>query len=134
MGIFPIIMNIVQFWLIDSIVKASAIAQDIVPTQDCDPLLSAHAADDNERPSATLETENRHRFISSLDSRDPEPHVVTSYQTITISDEQESAASSSRSLVDSYPYYIDRPSAQGSANSSPKSYPLVVPSHRFGDV
>jgi len=29
MGIFPIIMNIVQFWLIDSIVKASGVALDL---------------------------------------------------------------------------------------------------------
>ena len=131
MGIFPIIMNIVQFWLIDSIVKASAsemAAQGIVPThQDRDPLFDVPAVDDNERPSPRLETANRHRSVSSLDSRDPEPHVVTSYQTIiAIPDEQASGASSSRCQVD------DRSPAQGSANPS-KSYPLIVqtPSPRF---
>ena len=140
MGIFPIIMNIVQFWLIDSIVKASATAmtaQGIVPThQDRDPLLSAPAVDDNEQLSPRLETANHsfyRRSVSSLDSRDPEPHVVTSYQTIiTIPDERGSGASSSRCLVDPYAYR-DRPAAQGSANPSSKSYSLNVqtPSPRF---
>ena len=136
-------MNIAQFWLIDSIVKASATAlaaQGIVPTrQDRDPLLSAHAVDDTEQSSPRLETANRgfcRRSVSSLDSRDPEPHVITSYQTIiTIPDEQESGASSSRCLqvVDAYAYRDGSPAGQGSANASSKSYPLIVqtPSPRF---
>ena len=133
MGIFPIIMNIVQFWLIDSIVKASATAmaaQGIVPThQDRDPLLSAPAVDDYEQPSPRLETANSgfsRRSVSSLDSRDPEPHVITSYQPIITSpDERGSGASSSRCLVDAYTYR-DRSSAQGSANPSSKSYSFIV--------
>ena len=136
MGIFPIIMNIAQFWLIDSIVKASATAmaaQGIVPThQDRDPLLSAPAVDDTEQPSPRLETTNHgfcRRSVSSLDSRDLEPHVVTSYQsniTILILEEQESVASSSRCR--------DRSTAQDSANPSSKSYSLIVqtrPNPRF---
>ena len=134
MGIFPIIMNITQFWLIDSIVKASATAmaaQGIVPTyQDRDPLLSAPAVDDTEQPSPRLETTNHgfcRRSVSSLDSRVLEPHVVTSYQTnITILEEQESVASSSRCR--------DRSTAQDSANPSSKSYSLIVqtrPNPRF---
>ena len=121
MGIFPIIMNIVQFWLIDSIVKASATAmaaQGIVPTyQDRDPLFSAPAVDDTEQSSPRLETANRgfcRPSVSSLDSRDLEPHVIA-YQTST--DEQESGASSSRCLVDAYAYR-DRPPTQGSVNPS----------------
>lgn len=113
-------MNIVQFWLIDSIVKASAAAmaaQGIVPThQDRNPLLSAPAVDDNEQSSPRLGTANRgvcRRSVSSLDSRDPESHVITSYQTIP--DEQESGASSSRCLVDAYAYRV-----QSSANPSIK--------------
>ena len=87
MGIFPVIMNTVQFLLTDSIVKTSATAMDaqgIVPThQDRDPLFSAPAVDDTEQPSP--ETANHvfcRRSVSSLDSRDSEPHVITSYQTI----------------------------------------------------
>lgn len=127
MGIFPIIMNVVQFWLVDSIVKASAAAmaaQGIVPThQDRDPLFSAPGVDDNEQPSPRLETANRdfcRHSVSSLDSRDLEPYVITSYQTIiTIPDEQESGASSSQCLVDAYAYR-DRSPAQSSANPSSK--------------
>jgi hypothetical protein len=133
-------MNIVQFWLIDSIVKASATAmavQGIVPThRDRDPLISVPAVDDTEQPSPRLETANRgfcRHSVSSLDSRDLEPHVVTSCQTnITIPDEQESSPSSSRCLVDAYTYPSrDRSPAQDSANHS--SNPLIVqtPSPRF---
>ena len=130
-------MNIVQFWLIDSIVKASATAtaaQNIVPThQDCDPLFSGLAVDDNEQPSPRLETANRRRSVSSLESQDPALHVVTSYQTIiTIPDDQESGASTSRCLVDSYAYR-NCPPAQDSANPSSISHPMIVqtPSPRF---
>ena len=125
MGIFPIIMNIAQFWLIDSIVKASTTPTATQGThQDRDPLLSAPAVDD-EQPSPRLETANRRRSVSSLNSRDPEPHVITSYQTIiSIPDEQESGTSSSRCHVDAYAYK-DRPPVR--ANSSSRSYPLIVP-------
>lgn len=84
MGIFPIIMNIVQFWLIDSIVKASAVAmaaQDIESThQDRDPLFSAPAEDDNDQPPPRLETANRSSSrcsVSSLSSRNLGPHANT---------------------------------------------------------
>ena len=126
MGIFPIIMNIVQFWLIDSIVKASATAmaaQDsAVPThQDRDPLLSAPAVE--QQPSPRPDPTSCRRSVSSLDSWDPEIHVVTTYQTIvTISDEQESSgASSSRTHVDPYAYRDLPP-----ANPSSKSYTQIV--------
>lgn len=105
MGIFPIFMNIVQFWLIDSIVKASA-TQDEPTHQDRDPLLSAPAEDDNEQPSPRPETANRRRSVSSLDSRYPEPNIVTYQTIITIPEEQESGASSSSR---SYPLIVQTP-------------------------
>ena len=137
MGLFPISMNILQFWLIDSIVKASASAMAAEPThQDRDPLLSAPAMDDNEQPSPRLvESANRRRSVSSLDSRDPDRQIVASYPTIiTVSNEQESGSSSSTCLVGAYSYR-DRLPAHGSA-SSPKSYPLIVQasSPRFSAV
>ena len=68
MGIFPIIMNIVQFWLIDSIVKASVIAQDIESVhQDRDPLFSAPAEDDDEQ-LPRLQTVNRDSSEGSVSS------------------------------------------------------------------
>lgn len=124
MGMFPIIMNIVQFWLIDSIVKASAAAaaiaaQDIESThRDRDPLFSTPAEDDDEQPLPRVETaihDPSHRSASSLDTG---PHVNPSYQTIiTIPDEQRSGATSSRHLVDTYAY----PPSLSSSISSDRS-------------
>jgi hypothetical protein len=121
MGIFPIIMNIVQFWLIDSIVKASAAAmaaQDIESTrQDRDPLFSAPAEGDDDQPLPRLETANldsSHRSVSSLDLG---LHTNPSYQTIiTIPDEQ-ILGPTSRRLLDTYAY----PPSLSSSISSDRS-------------
>ena len=63
MGIFPIIMNVLQFWLIDSIVKASGNSyvelddnsseSELYVTQDCEPLFRAPEDEDEDyyRPS-----------------------------------------------------------------------------------
>ncbi|KAF7290889.1 hypothetical protein HMN09_01267300 [Mycena chlorophos] len=50
MGIFPILMNILQFWLIDSIVKASGVALDLDSPDplDREPLFGAPDDDDDE--------------------------------------------------------------------------------------
>ncbi|KAJ7734029.1 vacuolar membrane protein-domain-containing protein [Mycena maculata] len=55
MGIFPIIMNIVQFWLIDSIVKASSIALDADTPDplDREPLFGAPEDDDDDDGNVT---------------------------------------------------------------------------------
>jgi len=125
MGIFPIIMNIAQFWLIDSIVKASAVAltaQDVESTdQDREPLFRAPAEEDDGQPLPRLETLNRgssRRSVSSLVSRDPEPHVNTPYQTTTtIPGERESGASSSQRPLDANAY----PPSLSSSISSDRS-------------
>ncbi|EJD01553.1 uncharacterized protein FOMMEDRAFT_89208 [Fomitiporia mediterranea MF3/22] len=63
MGLFPIAMNILQFWLIDSIVKATTQDNDLNPTSsprqsaDREPLFSATASDDDDE---TLD--HTHRF------------------------------------------------------------------------
>ena len=124
MGIFPIIMNIAQFWLIDSIVKASAIAtvsQDVESTQDREPLFRVSAEGNDDHPPR-LETANRGSFrhsASPLDSRDLEPRVNTSSQaTTTIPDEPKSSASSSRGLVDAHAYPPSRSNSPSSDRSS----------------
>ena len=81
MGIFPILMNIVQFWLIDSIVKASSmavVALDIEQrTHDSEPLFQGEVEDDYHpsqpsRRSSSLSTSRRldtpddHSFDTSL--------------------------------------------------------------------
>ncbi|KII95262.1 hypothetical protein PLICRDRAFT_208245 [Plicaturopsis crispa FD-325 SS-3] len=55
MGIFPITMNVLQFWLIDSIVKASADSAVVLPTnsrhdsyEDREPLFNAPEDDDGD--------------------------------------------------------------------------------------
>ncbi|KAJ7126427.1 vacuolar membrane protein-domain-containing protein [Mycena crocata] len=50
MGIFPILMNILQFWLIDSIVKASGVALDLDSPDplDREPLFVARDEDDDD--------------------------------------------------------------------------------------
>jgi hypothetical protein len=122
MGIFPIIMNIVQFWLIDSIVKASAIAQDVESIhQDRDPLFSAPIEDDNEQPP-TLQTVNcgsSRGSVSSLDPRDLQPHVDTScHTTVIIPDGQRSGTSSPQRLADAYYGYPPSPSSSISSDRS----------------
>jgi len=72
MGIFPIIMNIVQFWLIDSIVKASTIAYTALdvesgPGPDAEPLFDASDDEDDDHP----------RRLSA-------PHSVMSYDRSTL--------------------------------------------------
>lgn len=61
MGIFPIFMNIVQFWLIDSIVKASGTPVDpsrprYSDAQDHEPLFRP-SADDDDAPPCDVESE-----------------------------------------------------------------------------
>ncbi|KAI0701187.1 vacuolar membrane protein-domain-containing protein [Cytidiella melzeri] len=60
MGVFPIIMNILQFWLIDSIVKAGAHSASVaLPSHDVE-----RVEDPDEEPL----------FRSSIDDDDDEPH------------------------------------------------------------
>lgn len=64
MGIFPILMNIIQFWLIDSIVKASsmaAVALDIEHgAHDSEPLFQGGSDDeDNYHPSRSEAPDHR---------------------------------------------------------------------------
>ncbi|KXN92354.1 hypothetical protein AN958_08585 [Leucoagaricus sp. SymC.cos] len=77
MGIFPIIMNIVQFWLIDSIVKASnAISLDTntsIPgdSEHREPLFGAPSDDEDDDAYKPQDLENqrhRQRSQSSLDA------------------------------------------------------------------
>ena len=115
-------MNVVQFWLIDSIVKASAAAvaaQDIESSlQDREPLFRE---DDDDQSPPRLETANYDSSrcsISSLDSRNLEPRVDTSYQnTTTTPEEYKSSASSFRHLVNAYVY----PPSLSSSISSDRS-------------
>ncbi|KAF5392925.1 hypothetical protein D9757_001231 [Collybiopsis confluens] len=127
MGIFPIMTNILQFWLIDSIVKASqsslALPADTEPDADVhEPLFSASSDDDDDddnharRPH--LDIENRRPRSRSPGSHS-RSHSHSRDKLSTFSDnpyESKSSGSSSRveaaSEAHSYP-----PSLSGSVAS-----------------
>ncbi|KAH9948729.1 vacuolar membrane protein-domain-containing protein [Amylocystis lapponica] len=83
MGVFPIMMNIIQFWLIDSIVKSSQASSLALPTNtprssmdpDAEPLFrgSSDDDDDDDRTLARHDIENPH-VRSRSHSRDADAH------------------------------------------------------------
>ncbi|KAH9482941.1 Vacuolar membrane protein [Psilocybe cubensis] len=129
MGIFPILMNVLQFWLIDSIVKASAagsVALDVEQGnyQDREPLFNAADDDDehSERFNADATRTSRHS-LSSLESGGSRENVSfgTETTTTTLPDERKSAGSSSRHTVDVHEYPPSLSSSFSSNASAPTS-------------
>lgn len=91
MGLFPICMNILQFWLIDSIVKATSQEADLSTSRDQsadnEPLFRAdHTEDDEEdaEPSRIGDLENQQSTRSH-------PRSINS--KVSISDERKKSAS-----------------------------------------
>lgn len=87
MGLFPIIMNIMQFWLIDSIVKASADSPLALESDSSHPSLDDGAReplfhspsddeDEDEGPAPRHDIENPRQLRSQ--SRDQQKHTSTS--------------------------------------------------------
>jgi hypothetical protein len=128
MGIFPIIMNILQFWLVDSIVKASGKFDTKATEQDPDrePLCASPPDDDNgdanhdiENPHPSLHTSNvSHNKVDVIDSTLTQPPTVASGMVIP--------SDSSSSLQDSHAYPPNSLSSGSSAfsqilGSSPQS-------------
>lgn len=111
MGIFPIMMNVVQFWLIDSIVKASntiaPLALDVESRSgpDEEPLFNAPSDDEDNYDSRAPRVQSR-TSTSSLESRDADPLDKKSVGTgITTPDERKSLAASSRhAAADNHSY------------------------------
>ncbi|KAF4619221.1 hypothetical protein D9613_004975 [Agrocybe pediades] len=103
MGIFPIIMNVLQFWLIDTIVKA-AVPQNEPPDleqggyQDREPLFQAPDDDDH---SDTAPSPRQYRSsLSSLDSRGLRSNDNLSlHDAATSPEEVKSSASSSKKVT-----------------------------------
>lgn len=82
MGIFPIIMNILQFWLIDSIVKASS-SSDVLPTD------SPRSSDAQDREPLFRETDND-EDETRFDIENPKPiflRTPTGDETIVASED-----------------------------------------------
>lgn len=75
MGVFPIVMNVLQFWIIDSIVKASSAGMppqlpvsSLNIAEDVEPLFSTPDSDDEDHPSGdgrASDIENRNRASGS---------------------------------------------------------------------
>ncbi|TFK43821.1 Vaculolar membrane protein-domain-containing protein [Crucibulum laeve] len=139
MGLFPIIMNVLQFWLIDSIVKASAAASvsldtdtpDAFNREDHEPLFRASLDDDDDddHDYGRSDIENqRGARRSSNDSR-PIPRGDKSYTAGSITpDEQKSgAASSSEQTLDAHSYPPSLSSSFTSDSSSTYSNKVPKP-------
>ncbi|KAF8138890.1 vacuolar membrane protein-domain-containing protein [Boletus edulis] len=93
MGVFPMIMNIVQFWLIDSIVKASTSSNAVRPvsprdsdSQDREPLFSSPDDDDdalprdieNFPPTSASRTMSEGDFKTLVGTEDDQTKLLTS--------------------------------------------------------
>ncbi|EIN11002.1 hypothetical protein PUNSTDRAFT_100938 [Punctularia strigosozonata HHB-11173 SS5] len=126
MGLFPIFMNCLQFWLIDSIVKASTppltLASDSLDDsdeRDREPLFRASSDDEEDAPGRPHDIENQLPHSSSTSPREPSvgkdvPDEQKSADTMTGS----SAPSGTQAAMHSYPPSL---SHSDSPNRSPAS-------------
>ncbi|KAF7352443.1 hypothetical protein MVEN_01209000 [Mycena venus] len=127
MGIFPIIMNILQFWLIDSIVKASGVALDLDTPDplDREPLFHTPDEDDDD------ETPNARHYNHAQTDIESHPHPVnrplspssgrsrSSDKLRTPMEPKSSGSSSSSQPVDIHAYPPSTASSASSVSSSP---------------
>jgi len=113
MGIFPIIMNVLQFWFIDSIVKASTGAETPEDVEhgtyhDHEPLFNVPPEDEDDDCSSRdyiSDHRNSRRSISSVDSRSYISHDDLSFVTDSTSrDEHKSVASASKPIGGAHSY------------------------------
>ncbi|KAF9450677.1 hypothetical protein P691DRAFT_700883 [Macrolepiota fuliginosa MF-IS2] len=132
MGIFPIIMNIVQFWLIDSIVKSSntlssdSSSPNAQDDEHREPLFGVPSDDEDEEVYKPRDIENQRQdrySQSSTESRDK------SFSTeISVPDEIKSLASTSTSaLRDEHSYPPSLSSSITSAESPNDNLKVIKP-------
>lgn len=125
MGIFPIIMNVLQFWLIDSIVKASASIQLNRSATDPirQPLFHNPSHDSDDEGGEEEERIDRRRDIES-----PPTPQKTYHQNETSNTEVKSTTSGSSSTIvaDSSSVQVHRypPSSSSSSLSSTSDSPI----------
>ncbi len=125
MGIFPIIMNVLQFWIIDSIVKASGGAPFLDlergDYQDREPLFTHSEDEDGDHDESSHiahQQPERRASLSSSVSREIDDRSFTI--DTPNNDEHKSAASSSRQVSDAHSY---PPSLSSSFSSDHRSSP-----------
>jgi len=139
MGIFPIVMNVLQFWLIDSIVKASAgvvLEGDVEQQlgQDHEPLFDAPSDDDDDdddryRRTLSAEGQRLHKpSSSSFDSGFASQHLSQSTGITTPPDIESKSIESSKNRSPPTDQHAYPPSLSGSLKSnsstSSKTRPL----------
>lgn len=137
MGIFPVTMNILQFWLIDSIVKASAptsVALENSPNvsryPDREPLFGASS--DDEDDYRHHDVENQRALPHSL-LRDPNRQISDKpLTTSSTPDEYKSTGSSPEQAADlhSYPPSLSS-SITSTSSSSNQSHGSPRPAHNL---
>ncbi|KAJ6539740.1 vacuolar membrane protein-domain-containing protein [Mycena capillaripes] len=123
MGIFPILMNIVQFWLIDSIVKASGVALDLDAPDalDREPLFRAPDDDDDEGGASNVYEQNdiESHPHSTTRSLSPSSARSLSSQKLQTPLEPKSTGSSTPTPTEPVDIHAYPPSGASSASSSP---------------
>lgn len=129
MGLFPIMMNIVQFWLIDSIVKASAVIPVALgegTEADREPLFGVPSDDEDDGPSlGRRDLENQRPSNQSRSSSGSlAPSRTKSYSTgTTTPDEYKTGESAFDPITDqhSYPPSLSSSFASSSTMSEPQA-------------
>jgi hypothetical protein len=130
MGIFPILMNILQFWLIDSIVKASGVALDLDSPDplDREPLFGA-PDDDDEDDDGVAERVDAHAQNQDIESHpraraaSPSPSTSSDKQLRTPLEYKSAGSSSPSQPVDMHAYPPSLTSSASSLGSPPHSAP-----------
>jgi len=109
MGIFPILMNVLQFWLIDSIVKASSVAAVALDIEhdaqhDREPLFNSGSDDEEDDHPTRSNVLNRRDSLTSYDSRGLHSHDDLTFDTeVTTLDENKPLGNASKP-ADAYSY------------------------------
>jgi STIMATE family len=141
MGLFPITMNILQFWLIDSIVKAStptSVALENSPNTsrypDREPLFSGPSDDeDDEDGYRRRDVENQHPLPRSL-SKDARRQINDkTFTGSSTPDEHKSLGSTSDQAADthSYPPSLSNSMSSNTSSSSNQSHGSPRPAHNL---
>jgi hypothetical protein len=89
MGFFPIVMNVIQFWIIDSIVKATTSAI---------PVISSSPEDEEERSPFIGENEHSEDRSDGTLAEDLESGVIKTGATSTPTEQKSIASASTRSV------------------------------------
>lgn len=132
MGIFPIIMNVLQFWLIDSIVKASTNPSAIrsssprnSDSQDCEPLFASAGPDDDDDDISPQDIENMPQSSFTKTTSEGDLKTLGSAEgdvtKLLGSTSSSSSMNSSKSSVAAHDYppnSVGSSSSQGSSVSS----------------